>query len=296
VSSNIDYLFFSPAKVDSFDLIVNELLFNPYPNGYDFVELYNRSNKLIDLSTLQIANLDDSMKLRQVYQICDTMIIMKPNDYIILSQNSDDIKNRYFVKYPEKMLQLKSLPSFNDDKGNVLILDTNNKIIDHFSYSNTMHFPLLDNEEGVSLERINQHQKTNYSANWKSAASSYGYATPTYKNSQFTDINIDETEIHIEPLVFSPDNDGYNDYLKIIYNFKNSDNFGTIRIYDLSGRLVKNLVRNDLFGIEGYYIWDGTDDIGNKLQIGVYIILIEIVNTDGTLNKYKRSCTLARKE
>ncbi len=41
---------------DSMDLVINEILYNPKPNGVDYVELYNRSKKIIDLSHAYIAN------------------------------------------------------------------------------------------------------------------------------------------------------------------------------------------------------------------------------------------------
>lgn len=294
VSGLANKLFFIPDKVDSFDIVINEILFNPHPYSFDFIELYNRSNKIIDLKTLFIANLDDSLRLKQIEKITDSSIIFEPDNFFVLTENPEDIKNRYLVKYPEKILQISKLPSFSDDKGNAVILDSNLRIIDYLSYNSQMHFQLMDNEEGVSLERVDPEQSTQMSSNWKSASSSSGYATPTYKNSQQSDIIFKKDEICIEPEIFSPDNDGINDYLKISYHFQKGENFGTIRIFDLSGKLVKNLAQNDLFGIEGFFTWGGTDDDERGLTSGIYIIVIEVVNSEGSVKKWKKSCTLAR--
>ena len=46
---------------DSFDIIINEVLFNPKGNdGVDFVEIYNRSEKIIDLKDVRISNLKNN--------------------------------------------------------------------------------------------------------------------------------------------------------------------------------------------------------------------------------------------
>jgi len=145
------------------------------------------------------------------------------------------------------------------------------------------------------LERLNPEMPSNNPSNWHSAASDVGYATPTYKNSQYSDINNSGSEITIDPSEFSPDGDGYHDNLIISYKFDKAGYFGSITIYDLSGREIKKLVNNDLLGTEGFYTWDGLDNNGSRAPIGVYIIYIEVANKDGTTKRFKKSCTLALK-
>ena len=72
----------------------------------------------------------------------------------------------------------------------------------------------------MSLERVNPNRPSNERSNWHSAAASVGYATPAYKNSQYSD-DLYTDEITIEPAYFSPDNDGFQDLLDICFNFKN---------------------------------------------------------------------------
>ena len=289
----IDTQLVIPVQADSANLLINEILFNPYPNGFDFVEIYNRSNKIIDLQNISIVSFNDSMQMKSAYPISTHAKILYPEEYIVITENPADIEARYLCKFPERLFETK-LPSYADDEGIVALIDQNNNLIDLFHYTEQMHFALLDEEEGVSLERINFDEKTNNPSNWHSAASSYGYATPTYQNSQFSEINPAEKELWLDPKVFSPNGDGYHDLLIIHYAFRSANNFGRIRIFDIAGRLVKELVNNGLFGMEGFYIWDGIDNTGEISPSGVYIVVAEINNLNGNTNKYKRSCTLVK--
>jgi hypothetical protein len=47
-----------PVLPDSADLVINELLSNPNTDGIDFVEIYNRSEKVIDLLDMVLSNFD----------------------------------------------------------------------------------------------------------------------------------------------------------------------------------------------------------------------------------------------
>ncbi|MEJ7681210.1 MAG: hypothetical protein WKG06_25865 [Segetibacter sp.] len=84
-------------------------------------------------------------------------------------------------------------------------------------YSSKWHFALIDNEEGVSLERIDYNKPTQNKENWTSAASTVGFGTPSYQNSQFrADVSM-KADITVTPKTFSPDKDGFEDFTTINY-------------------------------------------------------------------------------
>ena len=105
---------------------------------------------------------------------------------------------------------------------------------------------------------------------------------------------MDSRFISIEPKVFSPDMDGYHDFLFIHYNLPGAGFMGSISIYNVYGKLVKLLVNNTIWGTVGTFRWDGSDEQQKPLPMGHYIIYLEVFRTDGTVLHRKLVCVLAR--
>ncbi len=55
------------------------------------------------------------------------------------------------------------------------------------------------------------------------------------------------------------------------------------------------LISNKLLGVEGSFIWNGIDQYNQKVNIGIYIILFEVFDTEGNVTKYKEKCVVAGK-
>lgn len=284
-----------PEKIDSFDLIINEVLFNPVTYGYDYLELYNRSQKIVNLKDLYVANRNDSAVLSSIKQV-STGYLFFPGDYVVLTQNPDWVQQNYLVKNPKALIKLSSLPTMPDDKGDILIFSGSQKIIDELKYNQSWHSPLLDDKNGVSLERISFDSPTQDSSNWHSAATTSGYGTPTYLNSQYRDITETTDEILVEPQVFSPDQDGYNDFAVIQYKFSQPGFIGNFRIYDKEGRIIRELVRNELLSQSGFFTWDGTTDEGSRAKVGIYIVYAEVFDSSGDIKKFRKTCVVAGKQ
>ena len=153
---------------------------------------------------------------------------------------------------------------------------------------------MIDNADGVSLERIDPDGLSQDATNWHSAASTAGYGTPTYKNSQYKLLQSINATIEVTPKVFSPDNDGRDDIATIQYKTTEPGYVANITIYDANGRPVRNLVSNGTLGLQGYWNWDGLDDKKLKLPIGTYIVFTEIFNLEGKKEIFKNVVVLAR--
>lgn len=293
---NSSVLFAIPDEASAADLLINEVLSNPPTGGYDYVEVYNNSEKIIDLGNLVIASYDSiaGLVINQK-NISDEIYLIFPGEYYCLTVDPEATKKLYYTENPKKFVKVPSMPSYNNDNGIVVVADKNNLIIDKFTYTASMHFSLLKTTKGVSLERISFNMPTEDKTNWHSASETSGFGTPAYKNSQYSEFLASDDPITISPEIFSPDNDGYNDILGISYKFKDPGYIANIIIYDSRGRQVKYLIRNALLGTEGSYAWDGITDSNEKAGIGIYIVYVEVFDLQGKAKHYKKSAVLAHK-
>jgi hypothetical protein len=284
-----------PQTPDVQDIVVNEILFNPKTPGSDYVEFYNKSKKIIDASKLYIANRNITGAVASLKKISEEPFYIFPDEYITVTDDAAVVKMQYLVKNEDALLQLPSLPSFPDDEGNVVLIDINGSILDEVPYKDDWHFGLISTADGVALERIDPSAKSGDKSNWHSAASTAGFGTPTYKNSQYKIVESTKATIEVLPKIFSPDNDGIDDIATINYKVEESGYVANVTIFDAGGRIVKYLVRNALLGLSGKWNWDGLDEKQRKLPIGTYIIYTEIFNLRGKRKEIKNVVVLARK-
>ncbi|HTE27948.1 hypothetical protein, partial [Flavitalea sp.] len=284
-----------PSSPEQNDIILNELLFNPAPGGYDYIELYNRSKKVIDLKEIMVASKSSVGTFINMTPVNVSPRLIFPNEYLLLTENVNWLQQNYFVKDGAAILMISDLPSLPDDKGYMAVINGVGNLIDEISYSDKWHFALLNNKEAVALERIDFSVPANEKTNWTSAASGAGFGTPGYQNSQFRADLQAQGSLVIESKIFSPDNDGYLDLAAFRYEMEEPGYMGSITIYDAAGRPVRFLVKSALLGMKGVYNWDGLDENLKKLPVGIYIVLMEVFNLKGRVKKIRNSITLARK-
>jgi hypothetical protein len=218
-----------------------------------------------------------------------------PGDYMAFTVNAEILKRSYTVLKPMQVIQLPSMPSFPDDKGWAVVLNQQGKIVDELAYTERWHFALLNNAEGVALERIDFERPTNQPDNWTSAAGSANFGTPTAQNSQFRTAGQPKGEITINPKVFSPDNDGFDDFTLIEFRFPEPGFVANITVMDAAGRPVRILQRNVTCAATGSFRWDGLNDKQQKVPVGTYIVFTEIFNLQGQKQSFKNTTVVAKK-
>jgi hypothetical protein len=285
-----------PSPIDSFGIIVNEVLFDPNTSGVDFVEIYNRSNKIYDLKELYLNNRSSStLALGAPKQVSTDNLLIFPGDFYVLSPNGETVKQQFVAKNPDNFIDIASFPTYANDKGYVVLQNAQGQIVDELDYTDKWHFALIDNPEGISLERIDYDKPTQDQSNWHSAASTSGFGTPSYQNSQYRTNVVVQGDVTVTPKVFSPDNDGFDDFALINYQLQTAGYVANITIYDAAGRPVKVLAKNATLGLTGSFRWDGLNDKQLKVPIGAYVVYTEFFNLEGKRRTFKNTIVVARK-
>ncbi len=280
-----------PEEAEAGDIIINEILFNPPEGASDFIEIYNRSDKTLSLQNWRLGNLDNGIP-GDLSVIAQDGKLIFPQEFLALSEDISALENNYPNGNPNNYFRIENAPAYGNTEGTVFLLMPDAQISDEFSYQEEYHFSLIDDVKGVSLERIDFDRITNDPSNWHSASSIEGFATPGKANSQFFQGSIPESSIQLEPELFSPDNDGFEDFLNINYLFEEPGFLANITIFDSRGALINNLLQNELMGTTGIVKWDGSTNDNTKARVGVYVIFVEIFDLEGNLSVFKKTCVV----
>lgn len=276
------------------DWILNEILFNPRSSGNDFVEFYNNSKRIIDLSQLLLTNRQSNGELNLPVVLSKEPLLVFPGEYKVFTEDEATLAREYLVVDARTVIRVNDLPSLPDAEGNLVMLDIHGNLLDELTYEEDWHFPLLEMKEGVSLERICPSGFTQEKTNWHSAASTEGFATPGRKNSQQQDPVALNANYQLYPRVFSPDMDGRDDLCTITYQAIAPGQVASVSIYNEEGRLVRSLVPRATLAQTGYWNWNGLDDKSRACSPGIYIIVIQQFGLDGKKYRVRLPVVLAR--
>jgi hypothetical protein len=277
------------------DIVFNELLFNPIPGDADYIELFNNSQKPIDASWLCISAKDDATgKISGSVPVSEKNILIMPGKYYAFTTDRLATVNRYYAGDKNKIFEAGTLPSMPDDGGHLILMGRQLSVCDEVSYDEDMHFSLISEAEGISLEKTNPRGSSPDRNNWHSASGSSGWGTPGTVNSVYSELPATDNRLQFSSTRITPDNNGTEDVLTIKLNLAGTGSVLTVTIFDENGTPVRKLTQNLLSAPETYLSWDGTDDTGTLLPAGIYIFLVTLFNDTGKTEKWKRVCTVIR--
>ncbi len=90
--------------------------------------------------------------------------------------------------------------------------------------------------------------------------------------------------IELSTSVFTPNGDGVNDQVDIVYDIRNIDSLTelVVKIYDLSGRVVRVVDTGDRSSGSFSLAWDGRDQDGAIVAPGIYMYQVELAADGGS--------------
>ncbi len=266
------------------DVILNEVLFDVATGESEFVELYNMSDTWISAKSLSIATRKANGNLNYITPLSsDANDAIPPHTYIILSRNVDDVCEKYGCGDGAVSFSLPKMAALSNSGAHVVLLDKNDNVLDEFVYDPKMHSQFSVADKGRSLERVSFD-----SDEWVSASDECGGATPGRINSAMSGKK--EEIICIQSFITA-------DFPQIIieYSFPKPDFKGTLSCFDRFGTQIGTLFEYQLLDGEGVYKWNGTDDAGEMLPTGIYVLLFEAVSESGERIRKKIVCTIGER-
>ncbi|MBP1663683.1 MAG: hypothetical protein H6Q19_823 [Bacteroidetes bacterium] len=273
------------------DLSINEILFEPTEDVPEYFEIFNNSDKVLDVSKVFFGTRKTDGSFIPANNFPPKTLLL-PRQYLALTPDPNAIRNRYQAPDTARILNSSKWSALNNSSAALLITNsTGDTIYDEVKYDVKWHHPMVRITAGVSLERINPSLPAQNTGNWHSAASEVQYGTPGYKNSQYRDISSTKTTekwVRTDPESFTPDNDGIDDVCFIRYITEANGFIANAVILNSVGVKVRQVAANQLLSTDGFFTWDGRTDTGKSVNPGIYIIYFELINANSGVKKTEK--------
>ena len=265
------------------DIIINELLPEPFVDGSEYIELYNRSEQELSLKDVCISTRKTDGSLNTRYPLEAYPQTLQAGDYLLLTKSIEGVENFYSLPASLNWLECKLPVLSNTGSTVVLYREEGEIIIDEVSYSPKWHAPTVKNKKGVALERKDPDKDSQNADNWTSAASSAGFGTPGLENSQYLNGETETDSEEIDDPIYQP-----TGTFQIPYRLNQSGYMARGWIFDLSGRKVALIADNTSLGTQGYLEWNGKGRDGSPVNTGIYIIYLELWHPGGNVIRKKQ--------
>jgi len=245
---------------DEHTLIITEVGYDPPPGVGEWIEILNLHSSAVNLAGWTLEDADSTKRLL----ITDSFKIIQQEQYFVIAEDSSTAEyyslTEGFVIPPEKFISL------NNNGDSIRLRDPEGRVIDYMSYESRTQ-PADD----VSLERVSTDPESPYFNKWEFSADLSG-ATPGRKNSM-TFPEAQKATLDFEPNPFS-------NMTTISFKIPSTTSRINLWIYNREGALVRRLLHGDYSGSQGSVKWDGRNQNGNSVPIGIYPVFLEAVDDE----------------
>jgi hypothetical protein len=248
--SDNDFVFYAPGE-DYPPVVLTEIMAAPESSHNEWIEIMNVSPEAVEIGTWQIG---DRIKL---CPIGDSTTIIEPNQRLVLVADHSLFQMTYF-EYDGNPVRPHCWAKLNNDFDTVRLVDPFGLEADRFGYERPSEGTFCRGEESY----CDQWGPSEESAGSPGVVNKVVFASPS-----------SPVTLTIEPTVFSPDGDGFEDSVVIHLAAPEMDNF-ELRIYDRQGRVVHDF--NPADWRSNSYVWRGGVERGARLPVGMYVVYFNI--------------------
>jgi len=170
--ATFSFSYFVPETPAPGDVVISELQYAPPPAESEFIEVYNRSRKTVDLGALRYADAN-----RNFAPVAPPLTALRPGEYAVLVEDDEAFADDYpTVEY----LAPDGWDALNNGGDTVVLRHSPSATdVDAVPYA-----PSWGGTDGRSLERIDPRGPSDQASNFASSTAPGG-ATPGAQNSRF---------------------------------------------------------------------------------------------------------------
>ncbi len=257
--------------IEAFDIIINEIMFDPISNASEYIELYNNTQSYINLENWRIYDDAGSFNSKSLKV---NHIDIAPFEYCVIAADSSIFNQFPNLQNNENLRIIKSSVVLNNSGDLIVLCDPIGNVIDSLHYTSKWHNQSISNTKGISLERISPLSESNDANSWTSSSGLRG-GTPCEINTANYDTN--KGSIEISPNPFNP-----SKHINCSIVFQIPFNNARLRavLFDEFGNQVAEIANNRFVHSSGTLHIDSSILNMNNLRDGLYIVFVEAISTE----------------
>ena len=276
------------SMVQKGDVLFSEILFNADDPDIKFVELYNNSEKFLNLKDIGLAIPDTNGEFKTVYYLSDNNSLLEPGKYLLISKSPSRIINKYGYNGEPRICLMSKFPALNIKKGRIAIVDKDKNILEYLEYSESLHSTTNKDKTNISIERISFDVTSDVLSNWCSGSESSDFVTPGYAyNADNNTLPVDLSEKTDDKFSlyypYMTIKDGYPESIFIVrYELEETDNLIDLIVYDSKGiKMCQPYSSAEIMG-SGILNVDLSVMANRRVIPGIYIVYIRCKNQNST--------------
>lgn len=268
-----------PVGYHPMSIRINEIMHTPFPGDPEYVEIVNSGEESVDVSGWAIGSQSAPGEKAHLFPFTGDSALLRPGGYRVLASDSAIVRQSSGCGSRQGHVEVIGTSSMQlrNDGGIVIVRDATGSTIDSVAYFSQWHNPSLPDCAGRSLEKVRPDLPSNDSRSWGSCVLAVG-GTPGCVNSIYVERLPFHSRLSVSPNPFSPDGDGKDDHAVIHYEVPMATCTMMVKVFDVRGRLVRRLANNDPCASRGMIIWDGLTDERRRARIGIYVVMIEVLD------------------